>query len=82
MINASNYNAQRSGTVIVDMQQAKILNWTKSSSQPMTALPRAGKLLYANRAVKVRDGEMYVIARGGSEVKVREIGENKYEVIV
>lgn len=78
MINSEKANSMKAGTIIAT-SEAK-LGWTASKSQPITYMPRAGKIAYGNRAVAERDGKLYVKSKAKVEVEVVEIGDGKYEV--
>lgn len=76
MINSNNMKA---GTVITNLDGAKLLNWTKSNSQPIS-YTKSGSIIYGNRAVSERDGKLYVKSRAKVEVEVVKVGDGKYEV--
>jgi len=68
------------GTVIVNAEHARILNWTKSKTQPMAIAPKANAIIYGNRAVKQRGDKYFVVNRKKQEVEVHKVGDGKYEV--
>lgn len=78
MINSNNMKA---GTVITNLDGAKMLNWTKSNSQPIS-YTKNGSIIYGNRAVNERDGKFYVKSRSKTEVEVVKVGDGKYEVVL
>lgn len=71
-----------SGTVVVNTEDAGMLNWTKSKTQPMTIAPKANVIIYGNRAIKQRGDKYFVISRSKAEVRVIKLDEGRYKVVV
>lgn len=69
------------GVIVTDLSGAKQLKWSTNSSQGCHVSGKTGKFYFSDRAVQKRNGKYFVRSAKKKDVEVKEIGENRYELV-